>query len=143
MPNENDYMNKPGMPQGSSSDTGTRGTTEGRQPESREDLSRQPLHQTQEQRWNTTDSPTGSVQPTTNENEGRPLEGENRTGARGTAAMDPSTRQEVARKGGIAVSRNRQHMAEIGRKGGQRVSQNREHMAKIGRKGGAASRGGR
>jgi uncharacterized protein len=62
-------------------------------------------------------------------------------GARGTAAMDPETRQEVARKGGLAVSRNRQHMAEIGRKGGQSVSRNREHMAKIGRKGGAASRG--
>jgi general stress protein YciG len=62
-------------------------------------------------------------------------------GARGTAAMDPSTRKEVARKGGMAVSRNRQHMAEIGRKGGQSVSKNREHMAKIGRKGGAASRG--
>jgi general stress protein YciG len=66
---------------------------------------------------------------------------EKRTSARGTAAMDAETRQEVARKGGLAVSRNRQHMAEIGRKGGQAVSKNREHMAKIGRKGGAASRG--
>jgi general stress protein YciG len=66
---------------------------------------------------------------------------EKRSGARGTAAMDARTRQEVARKGGIAVSQNRQHMAEIGRKGGQAVSKNREHMAKIGRKGGAASRG--
>jgi general stress protein YciG len=66
---------------------------------------------------------------------------EKRSGARGTAAMDAKTRQEVARKGGLAVSRNRQHMAEIGRKGGQAVSKNREHMAQIGRKGGAASRG--
>jgi general stress protein YciG len=66
-----------------------------------------------------------------------------RGGARGTAAMDPATRQEVARKGGLAVSRNKQHMADIGRKGGQSVSKNREHMAKIGRKGGAASRGTR
>jgi general stress protein YciG len=75
--------------------------------------------------------------------EGRPVERKTpgRTGARGTAAMDPQTRKEVARKGGQAVSRNRQHMAEIGRKGGQSVSKNREHMAKIGRKGGAASRG--
>lgn len=70
-----------------------------------------------------------------------PLE-RRRGGARGTAAMDPQTRKEVARKGGLAVSRNRQHMSEIGRKGGQSVSKNREHMAKIGRKGGAASRGG-
>ena len=68
-------------------------------------------------------------------------QGEKRSGARGTAAMDQATRKEVARKGGLAVSRNRQHMAEIGRKGGQAVSKNREHMAKIGRKGGAASRG--
>ena len=66
-----------------------------------------------------------------------------KSGARGTAAMDPGTRQEVARKGGLAVSRNKQHMAEIGRKGGQSVSKNREHMAEIGRKGGAASRGTR
>jgi len=78
--------------------------------------------------------------------EGRPIErakGPGRTGARGTAAMDPQTRKEVARKGGLAVSRNKQHMAEIGRKGGQSVSKNREHMAQIGRKGGAASRGHR
>jgi general stress protein YciG len=71
----------------------------------------------------------------------RPVE--RRAGARGTAAMDPQTRKEVARKGGLAVSRNKQHMAEIGRKGGQSVSKNREHMAQIGRKGGAASRGHR
>ncbi|MCM2323696.1 MAG: hypothetical protein NDJ90_10590 [Oligoflexia bacterium] len=78
--------------------------------------------------------------------EGRPIEratGPARTGARGTAAMDPETRKEVARKGGLAVSRNRQHMAEIGKKGGLSVSKNKEHMAKIGRKGGAASRGQR
>lgn len=78
--------------------------------------------------------------------ESRPFEREqqaSRTGARGTAAMDPETRKEVARKGGLAVSRNRQHMAEIGKKGGQSVSKNREHMASIGRKGGAASRGHR
>jgi len=66
---------------------------------------------------------------------------EKKTGARGTAAMDQETRKEVARKGGLAVSKNREHMAEIGRKGGQAVSKNREHMASIGRKGGAASRG--
>jgi general stress protein YciG len=78
--------------------------------------------------------------------ETRPIErgkAPGRAGARGTAAMDPQTRQEVARKGGLAVSRNKQHMAEIGRKGGQSVSKNREHMAQIGRKGGAASRGHR
>lgn len=86
------------------------------------------------------------TQGDTSQAEGRPVEREKapgRTGARGTAAMDPQTRKEVARKGGLAVSRNKQHMAEIGRKGGQSVSKNREHMATIGRKGGAASRGHR
>jgi general stress protein YciG len=50
------------------------------------------------------------------------------------------SRSEAARKGGLAVSANRQHMAEIGRKGGQTISRNREHMARIGEKGGAARR---
>ncbi len=59
---------------------------------------------------------------------------------RGTAAMDPETRREVARKGGLAVSRNRSHMAEIGKKGGQSISRDRAHMAKIGKKGGETSR---
>jgi general stress protein YciG len=87
------------------------------------------------------DQPPETTQPP----ESRPVERNKgaRPGARGTAAMDPQTRQEVARKGGLAVSRNKQHMAEIGRKGGQSVSKNREHMAQIGRKGGAASRGHR
>ena len=53
---------------------------------------------------------------------------------------DRMSRSDAARKGGLAVSSNRRHMAEIGRKGGQTVSQNREHMAKIGEKGGAARR---
>jgi len=62
------------------------------------------------------------------------------------AQTNPTTHQvrmsraEAARKGGLAVSSNREHMAKIGRKGGQTVSQNREHMAKIGEKGGAARR---
>jgi len=96
--------------------------------------------------------PGGLIQPeatpgeTPPSGEVRPVERSKapaRSGARGTAAMDPQTRKEVARKGGLAVSRNKQHMAEIGRKGGQSVSKNREHMAQIGRKGGAASRGHR
>jgi general stress protein YciG len=85
--------------------------------------------------------PTG--RPTARAEGTAPSGEEHRGRLRGTAAMDPQTRKEVARKGGLAVSRNRQHMAEIGRKGGQSVSKNREHMAAIGRKGGAASRGHR
>jgi len=60
--------------------------------------------------------------------------------ARGTAGMDPETRKEVARKGGLAVSQSRDHMASIGRKGGLSVSKSRDHMAEIGRKGGRSRR---
>ena len=45
-------------------------------------------------------------------------------------------RSAIGRKGGEAVSRNREHMAQIGRKGGVAVSRDREHMANIGQKGG-------
>jgi len=55
---------------------------------------------------------------------------------RGLASADEETRKAVARKGGQAVSKNRNHMASIGRKGGQSVSQDRQYMSKIGRKGG-------
>ncbi|MFZ9301196.1 MAG: general stress protein [Chitinophagaceae bacterium] len=63
---------------------------------------------------------------------------ESKTSKRGLASADPQTRAAVARKGGEAVSRNREHMAAIGRKGGQTVSQDRQHMSMIGRKGGEA-----
>jgi general stress protein YciG len=59
-------------------------------------------------------------------------------GERGFAAMDASLQKEIARKGGAAVSKDREHMAEIGRKGGEAVSKDREHMSNIGRKGGKA-----
>jgi general stress protein YciG len=44
-----------------------------------------------------------------------------RSGARerGFAAMDAQQQRAIARKGGQAVSANRQHMSEIGRKGGE------------------------
>lgn len=71
------------------------------------------------------------------ENQNRPSR-DAKTSNRGLASADPKTRQEVARKGGEAVSRNREHMAAIGRKGGQTVSQDRQHMSQIGRKGGEA-----
>lgn len=67
----------------------------------------------------------------------RPLQ-RTRTSNRGLASADPQTRAAVARKGGEAVSRNREHMAAIGRKGGQTVSRDRQHMSLIGRKGGEA-----
>jgi len=38
--------------------------------------------------------------------------------SKGTSSRSSSSRSEAARKGGEAVSRDREHMAEIGRKGG-------------------------
>lgn len=56
---------------------------------------------------------------------------------KGTAhRFTPDEAREAGRKGGEAVSRNRQHMASIGRRGGEAVSRDREHMASIGRVGG-------
>lgn len=37
----------------------------------------------------------------------------------GFANMNPDLQKEIARKGGLALSRNREHMAAIGRKGGE------------------------
>jgi uncharacterized protein len=63
---------------------------------------------------------------------------------KGTAhEFTPEEARMAGKKGGEAVSRNRQHMADIGRRGGERVSQDREHMAQIGRKGGEAVSGDR
>jgi general stress protein YciG len=133
--------------------TGSANPTDKPQNENKQTEDKQPQDQQQPQNFQghqPSESPPETLQPTAqSENapggEGRPIERNKgaRPGARGTAAMDPQTRKEVARKGGLAVSRNKQHMAEIGRKGGQSVSKNREHMAQIGRKGGAASRGHR
>jgi general stress protein YciG len=44
--------------------------------------------------------------------------GQPRASRRGFAGMDAEKRRLIARKGGQAVSRNRQHMSEIGRRGG-------------------------
>ena len=50
---------------------------------------------------------------------------------KGTAhEFTPEEARQAGKKGGEAVSQNREHMAEIGRKGGERVSQDREHMAR-------------
>ena len=72
------------------------------------------------------------------------------TGApRGFAAMDPELQRQIASKGGRAAHQQGtaheftpQEAAEAGRKGGQAVSQDREHMAAIGAEGGRASRSG-
>ena len=51
----------------------------------------------------------------------------------------PEEAREAGRKGGAAVSRNREHMASIGQKGGAAVSRDRRHMANIGQKGAGSS----
>jgi general stress protein YciG len=63
--------------------------------------------------------------------------------ARGFAAMDQDKQREIASMGGRAAHEKGtaheftpEEAREAGRKGGEAVSQNREHMAQIGRKGG-------
>jgi general stress protein YciG len=57
--------------------------------------------------------------------EGRGENGMKRTANRGFASMDREQQRAIARKGGLAVSQNRQHMAEIGRKGGESSGESR------------------
>jgi general stress protein YciG len=64
---------------------------------------------------------------------------------RGFASMDASKQKEIASKGGRAAhAQGRAHefspdeARNAGRKGGEAVSRNREHMAAIGRAGGQA-----
>jgi uncharacterized protein len=64
---------------------------------------------------------------------------------RGFASMDPNKQREIASKGGRAAHAkgtahefNSDEARDAGRKGGQAVSRNREHMAAIGRRGGEA-----
>lgn len=52
---------------------------------------------------------------------------QNRNEQRGLASADEETRERVARMGGEAVSRDREHMAEIGRKGGERSGESRRN----------------
>ena len=68
---------------------------------------------------------------------------------RGFASMDEEKQREIASKGGKAAHEKgtaheftSEEAREAGRKGGEAVSQDREHMAEIGRRGGEA-RGGR
>lgn len=42
-----------------------------------------------------------------------------KTKLKGFAAMSKKKRKELARMGGLAVSRDKKHMSEIGRKGGK------------------------
>jgi uncharacterized protein len=67
------------------------------------------------------------------------------TSNRGFAAMDAAKQREIARKGGRAAHEtgrahefSSEEAREAGRKGGMAVSRDRMHMAAIGRRGGEA-----
>ncbi len=67
----------------------------------------------------------------------------------GFGAMDKDKQREIASLGGKAAHAkgtaheyNPDEARDAGRKGGLAVSRNREHMAQIGREGGKNSRGG-
>jgi len=82
----------------------------------------------------------------TSNNNQQNSEQRNRTSKRGFASMDPAKQREIASKGGKAA--HQQGVAHewspdearaAGRKGGEAVSRNKEHMSEIGRRGGEAS----
>ena len=69
---------------------------------------------------------------------------------RGFAAMDEAKQRAIASQGGRAAHQagtahefNSEEARAAGRKGGEAVSRNREHMAAIGAEGGRNSRGGK
>ncbi len=74
-----------------------------------------------------------------------PIDDERPKGKRGFASMDTSKQREIASKGGKAAhAQGHAHEFTVvearlaGRKGGEAVSKNRDHMAAIGRAGGQA-----
>jgi general stress protein YciG len=64
-------------------------------------------------------------------NSGQNTESQTNKGAtKGFASMDQYQQKEIARKGGLTVSKNRAHMAEIGRKGGLKSVEARKNKTK-------------
>lgn len=71
------------------------------------------------------------------------------TSNRGFGSMDENKQREIASKGGKAAHEKgtaheftSEEAREAGRKGGEAVSKDREHMSEIGKKGGESSGGG-
>jgi len=71
------------------------------------------------------------------------------TSRRGFASMDEEKQRQIASKGGKAAHAkgtahefSSEEARAAGRKGGVSVSRDRQHMAQIGREGGQTSRGG-
>src|SRR2546428_12138471 len=74
----------------------------------------------------------------------------NRTGRRGFASMDDDKQRRIASLGGRAAHEKGtaheftpEEARAAGRKGGEAVSRDRNHMAEIGREGGLSAQGGR
>lgn len=72
-----------------------------------------------------------------------PQSGQKSTSKRGFAAMNEEQQREIASKGGQAAHQkgtahefDSEEARRAGQKGGEAVSRDREHMAEIGRKGG-------
>jgi general stress protein YciG len=89
--------------------------------------------------------PSGAAGNTANGTGGTGGTGQRQRSNRGFASMDQSKQKEIASKGGRAAhAKGTAHefdsgeAREAGRKGGLAVSRNREHMANIGRRGGEA-----
>jgi general stress protein YciG len=67
-------------------------------------------------------------------------EGGRKAHANGTAhKFTKEEAQAAGKKGGVAVSQDREHMAWIGSQGGKKTAANLEHMSAIGKKGRAKS----
>jgi uncharacterized protein len=74
---------------------------------------------------------------------------QNDTSNRGFGSMDDEKQRQIASQGGKAAHEkgtahefNSEEAREAGRKGGEAVSSDREHMSEIGREGGQHSHGG-
>lgn len=83
-------------------------------------------------------------------NRGQENNGKKGKSNRGFASMDAARQREIASKGGKAAHQkgvahewNSDEARNAGRKGGEAVSRDREHMSAIGRKGGEASHSSR
>lgn len=48
--------------------------------------------------------------------------------------MADQQKENNAKKGGLTISANRDHMSKIGKKGGASVSQNKDHMRELQRR---------
>jgi general stress protein YciG len=90
-----------------------------------------------------TSKDSGSKAGTSGGNAQKSGSGSGGTAKRGFAAMDENQQREIASKGGQAAHQkgtahefDSEEARRAGQKGGEAVSRDREHMADIGRKGG-------